>query len=341
MATKRSTPALIDPDTSDNGNAVEGKALKAVQDTLKSVGAPAALDLLIDVSDFDEATDSTTRPVFQSSHSEPSVESDVNLIITPEMLELIDPNERALISFVETKTVYGDKIGVGHKMTNGKFLLLGEPNNSYAQTREGETVITQLPRNVKYGTQWKGVSRAFALVVVDTANGPHIIRDNSGKPQIFSLKMTSLRCRFGRMKGEDKEVTMPLLNKWIHGTIDKMSRRNTKLTWILNLFPVDLVIDPRLAVSKKNSSKSTIVPFFKFGPETLAAFEGGTLPPPLSKDLQILVKECITSAEWKELKVKPFPNAVPYGDALNAGYEDEDESENATGQIPEATEMNY
>jgi hypothetical protein len=239
---------------------------------------------------------------------------ELNLVISPESLELMDLDQALLMNLKPQICVYFDKDNKRNDTEMFaidqavRWVVLHRPQTNYVTSPEGI-------RRVKFGDKFKEMGlKTIAKVFLGAVVDDKFILDGEGKVQIFTLKLNSSKTNLIISQNAEQK-TFDKLNQALCKAHNVSAAKN----WITHLASIELRVFPDTFVGKDGSS---------VGPNLEIVGDAVKLAP----DQQKLAYELGISEDFKDLCADPFGLAkrgvtvaeTALGDDGHPGYTEAD-----------------
>jgi hypothetical protein len=239
---------------------------------------------------------------------------ELNLVISPESLELMDLDQAQSLGLNPQTCVYFDKDNKRSDTemfaiaSSVRWVVLHRPQTGYVTSPEGI-------RRVKLGDKFKEMGlKTIAKVFLGAVVDGKFILDGEGKVQIFTLKLNSSKTNLIISQNAEQK-TFDKLNQALCKAHNVSAAKN----WITHLASIELRVFPDTFVGKDGSS---------VGPNLEIVGDAVKLAP----DQQKLAYELGISEDFKDLCADPFGLAkrgvtvaeTALGDDGHPGYTEAD-----------------
>lgn len=249
-----------------------------------------------------KSSDRESLPVIMAENYEPKLKDTVNLCLLASKTHSMDEKELKSLNLTPSVVQYGnnDDCHILTGLNSHRFVILAKPD-LYVMDKDTKKVVGRLQKGMKLG---KIITVAKVYLAVLKADGS-LVRDQSGFPQIFTLKLTSTKTKLIFDNQDPNASTIDSLNKALQNKF--------KLTDnLVHLVSISIIAKPTKFSSSDDAKKSSVGIMF--------AFDGQARI--LSEENQKAISDLIQGDRFIEM------NADPFGISKNSSTNSSKESGN-------------
>lgn len=251
-----------------------------------------------------KSSDRESLPVIMAENYEPKLKDTVNLCLLASKTHSMDEGELKSLNLTPSVVQYGNNdCHILTGLNSHRFVVLAKPN-LYVMDKDTKKAVGRLQKGMKLGKQNKIITVAKVYLAILKADGS-LLMDQSGFPQICTLKLTSTKTKLIFDNQDPNASTIDSLNKAL--------QHKFKLTGnLVHLVSISIIAKPTKFSSLDDAKKSSVGIMF--------AFDGQARI--LSEQNQKAISDLIQGDRFIEM------NADPFGISKNSSKESSKESGN-------------